>query len=701
MAIRIDNNRILTGAMYAPFCRTLPPPMEEWDADMKKMAAAGYTVAHGFAEWHDIEYTKGQYDFTQIDHFIDCAHRNGIVPLINIATQNSVGFYSPRWLMEEYRGTGRGFVDANGNSAWPGQYQVPCIDDPRYQAYARRFLAACAKHFGSDARVGGYVLWGEPILFRPGSGAPICYCEHTVAKFRAWLEERYGSIDALNTAWSTEGPTDYADFSQVYPPTSWSRQLGGFVSWDDWRDFMESNLAGHIKEADRIFKENGAMQPTIVEMLTAFGSDIDSWKLAECTDIIGISCFARPGRRSALFMNMSDSMAKALGKSTFVVEALGGSKRFTGRIESPTASELKTTLLQRVCYDTKGLMYWCWRPRMSDTEGNDFGMTRPDGKVLPRTIEVGALATKLNVIAPLFNESERKSEVAVYTSQKINHLMEAEGMTATYTNAVAGAVYMLNDLHVNSDFICEKEILKGALSKYKVLVLPCTYILSEECAAEIARFVEGGGHVIADYVLAEKKPGGLCYYSLPGAGLDRVFGIERENIRVIEHPSLLRENPIGIAVGGLMEIITPTTAEVLAEYEPGEAILTCNRYGQGSAVYAAGMLFGSYAAAPDNGKRKTVSGLLEGWGIKPYCSMEAGDAAKTWANTITTALYDKADGRLRAVLISNTDWEPVADTVTLPDGDWQLLCDKSEQQMDGGVLSLKLGGWESVLIYRD
>jgi len=700
MAIRIDNERILTGAMYAPFCRTTPPPMEEWDADMAKMAAAGYTVAHGFAEWHDIEYTKGQFDFTQVDHFIDCAHRNGILPLINIATQNSVGFYSPRWLMEEYRGTGRGFVDANGNSVWPGQYQVPCIDDPGYQAYAKRFLAACAKHFGGDARVGGYVLWGEPTLFRPGSGAPICYCEHTIAKFRLWLKERYGNIEALNAAWSTEGPADYIDFSQVYPPTGWSRQLGGFVSWDDWRDFMESNLAGHIKEADRIFKENGAMQPTIVEMLTGINNNIDSWKLAECTDIIGISCFDRPGRRAALYMSMSDSMAKALGKSTFVVEANGGSKKFTGKT-SHTASELKSTLLQRVCYDTKGLMYWCWRPRMSDTEGNDFGMVRPDGKVLPRTLEVGQLAAKLIELSPLFNESERKSEVAVYTSQKINHLMDAEGMTVPYTNAVVGAVYMLNDLHVNSDFICEKEILKGSLAKYKVLILPCTYVLSEACAAEIARFVERGGRVIADYILAEKRPGGICYFSLPGGGLDRVFGIERDDIRAVEHPSLVRENVVGIALGDVMELITPTTAEVLAEYEPGEAILTCNRYGEGSAVYAAGMLFGSYAAKPDHIKRQTVGKLLTGWGIEPYCAMETSDKAATWPDAITTALYDKADGRLRAVLFSNTGWDPVADTVTLPGDGWQLLTDKSEQVLTGDTLQLTLGGWESLLIYRD
>ena len=148
-------------------------------------------------------------------------------------------------------------------------------------------------------------------------------------------------------------------------------------------------------------------------------------------------------------------------------------------------------------------------------------------------------------------------------------------------------------------------------------------------------------------------------------------------------------------------MITPTTAEVLAEYEPGEAILTCNRYGEGSAVYAAGMLFGSYAAKPDHIKRQTVGKLLTGWGIEPYCAMAESDKAATWPDAITTALYDKADGRLRAVLFSNTGWDPVADTVTLPGDGWQLLTDKSEQVLTGGTLQLTLGGWESLLIYRD
>ena len=340
-------NQFLTGAMYAPFCRTLAAPMEEWENDMKNMAELGYNCVHGFAEWHDIEYKKGEYDFTQIDHMVECAHKYGITSIINVATQNSVGYYSPRWLMEEMRNSGTRFVDSMGNALPDGQFVIPCIDDPTYQKYATKFLAEVAKHFGPDERVGGYVLWGEPMLMRPGfTGADICYCEHTLKKFRKWLSERYEKIENLNKVWSSEGPAEFKDFDSVYPPTSPARQRGGFASWEDWKEFMEGNLAGHIREADRIFKENGALQPTITEMTTGINQSIDPWKLSEGTDIIGISCFTRPNRTTALYMSIATSMAKLLNKSSFVVEAHGGSVKFMAP-RSPSADELKTTILQR------------------------------------------------------------------------------------------------------------------------------------------------------------------------------------------------------------------------------------------------------------------------------------------------------------------------------------------------------------------
>lgn len=703
------SDKFMTGAMYAPFCRTKHAPMSEWDKDLKNMAELGYTCLHGFAEWHDIEYDKGHFDFTKIDYLVECAVKNGLTPIINVATQNSVGFYSPRWLMEEFRDSEQGFVDSMGQSTMQSEYVVPCLDNPKYQAYAQRYLKEVAKHFAGDERVGAYVLWGEPNIYSPvNNTAVICYCEHTKAKFRIWLKEKYKDISKLNEAWGNEGSSDYIDFCQVHPPTGYGRQLGGFNSWEDWREFMENNLAEHIKNADRIFKENGALQPTITEMLPGINNGIDSWKLSECTDIIGISLFGKPTRMASVFMTVSDSVAKALGKSTFVIEAGGGSIKFDNPSDAavsaftPSADELKTTLLMRAGYGVKGLMYWCWRPRLSDTEGNDFGMCRPDGKPLKRTKELGVLAQKMQKLSDIYNSSSRKSDVAIYMSQQINHLMQGERMTENYLNSLVGANLMMTDLHINSDFICEKEILKGSLDKYKVIILPCTYIISEECGAKIKEFVKNGGHVIADYILGEKRPGGVCYTELPGAGLKEVFGIEREDVLYMAHPAMVKENSFGIEKHSFIEeLILCGAKNCEDEYMDGYPILTENKFGKGKATYIATQYFKSYEAKPAYIIRKRIADMLAVDGILPYASFEREDKKEPSA-LLTSATYDK--NGLRIITVTNTDYYTIKDRIIVEAGDYEFVeCDGQFEILEENgktVIEFELNALQSFAVYR-
>ncbi len=700
----------LTGAMYAPFCRTKHAPIEEWDADMQKMAQLGYTCLHGFAEWHDIEYEKGHFDFSKIDYFIETAVKNGLVPIVNVATQNSVGFYSPRWFMEEYRGVGEGMVDSLGQKLMQEEYVIPCMDDPLYQAYATRYLKALACHFAGDERIGGFVLWGEPMLFSPrNGGTEICYCRHTKAKFRRWLREKYKTIDALNALWGNEGPSDYVDFDQINPPTGYGRQLGGFHSWEDWREYMEQNLADHIKAADRIFKENGALQPTITEMLPGINNGVDVWKLSDTTDIVGISLFGKPTRQTALYMTVADSVAKAHNRSTFVIEAGGGSIKFDDPNPlasagfTPSAEELKTAMLMRAGYGTKGLMFWCWRPRLSDTEGNDFGMCRPDGKPLKRAVQVGEFAKRMAALSSVYNGAKRKSEVAVYMSQQINHIMAGDKMTDNYLNALTGANFILTDLHINMDFICEKGIVDGLLTQYKVLVLPCTYIISEECAQKIAEFVKAGGHVIADYILAEKRPGGLCYTALPGAGFDEVFGIEREDVLHISHPTMERSNSLGIETGSMVEELIPKNARVIGgDYMPGYPLLTENRFGSGRAVYIATQFFSKYAVKPDAPQRTVLADMLEKAGVLPCLALEQEDRLPQSA-LVTSSMQDD-NGGLTLVTVTNTGYDTITDTLVLPDGEYAFVEEKAgcliERIKDQVKVSFTLGAMESMALYR-
>lgn len=702
MTVRIKDGAFLTGAMYAPFCRTECAPMEEWEKDIKNMADCGFTCAHGFAEWHDIEYEKGKFDFTKIDYFVELCTKYGIAPIVNVATQNNVGFYSPRWLMEENRGMSQGFTDNTGASDMHMQFTVCCIDDPFYLDYAHKFLKEVACHFAGDSRIAGYVLWGEPILFRPGNfDSFICYCPHTIARFRKWLEAKYDSIADLNKFWASEGPSDFASFNDVYPPTGTSRQRGGYTSWEDFRSFMEENLASHIKDADRIFKENGATQPTICEMLTGVQNSIDLSLLAECCDIIGISCFTRPNRQTALYMAMSESLSKMLSKSTFVIEAQGGSLRYIDP-KSPSLNELTTTLLQRAGYGTKGLMYWCWRPRLSDLEGNDFGLTRPDGTVKKKTLKLGEFSKKLEAIFPeTYEKSEHHSEVCIFRDQTINHIMGPDNMKAYHLNAIVGANFLLSDLHITSDFITGKDVLSGKLSGYKILLLPCTYVLSEAVAEKIAEFAASGGVVIADYLLADKKPGGLCYMKMP-RDFEKMFGIEKEDILFFEHPSQLSENDLGIKLKTCIEELIVTDAEVLRTYRD-MPIVTKKAYGKGEAVYIASQLFYTYATDLTVEIRSFFKDLLASFGISPAISVEEADKA-TASKLITSHLCDKETKNPSVVTLSNTDFGEIKDKVTLPFKVKSSLGGEilSEKELPDGKyeITFRLGDFESIAFYK-
>ena len=149
---RIAGDKVVVGNMYAPFCRTEGPDVSEWPADIAKMKELGYTCLHGFCEWSRIEKAKGVYDFSQIDLLVDLCAKNGILAILNVATQNTVGYHMPAWMENEY--AGRGMVDVDDDGvALKSVHNVPCLDDPWYRGPAEKFLKALARRYGGDGRV--------------------------------------------------------------------------------------------------------------------------------------------------------------------------------------------------------------------------------------------------------------------------------------------------------------------------------------------------------------------------------------------------------------------------------------------------------------------------------------------------------------------------------------------------------------------
>ena len=695
--VRVAGDRVVVGNMYAPFCRTEGPDVSEWPADIAKMKELGYTCLHGFCEWSRIEKAKGVYDFSQIDLLLELCEKNGILAILNVATQNTVGFHMPAWMENEYNGRGSVDIDNNGVSL-KSIHNVPCLDDPWYREHAANFLRALANRYKGDRRVAGWVIWGEPMLHGE-TGKPICFCEHTQARFRAWVKGKYGTIDRLNKAWSTEGPVDFADFAAVRPPRGTGGHRGGYAAWSDWARFMAANFASNIKWADALMKEGGATQPTIVEMFTVpsgGGMVNDVWALGRSADIVGSSCFIRPTKDMELSLTVAASVAAREGKSFFVVEATGGNRAYNYNHLTPSDEEIMSEATMAAGLGAKGLMYWCWRPRFTDFEAGTYGMCRADGKPLPRAIAGGRNAAAIAALGRRLADAERRPQVALLHSDAV--FSGADGVTAQVLHGEIGALRLFLDAHVTPQVVSAEMIRDGLDPSLRALVLPFAYMLDPATCDGIRRFVERGGCVIADHNLAFKQSDGRAWRTLPGGGLDKVFGFEKEEDLYLDHKCLLpKNNPYGIAVKDFMDLVTPTTAEVL-ERDGKRPLILRNRFGKGEAYAFAFSAFPEYARADGNVPlRRLVMRFLAPYGVKPFVTTKGYDDTQ-WPHIRVSELV-RRDGS-KVLTFTNPGWEPHDVEATVPGAAAvsPFLCGDVAVETSGAAAKFSLKPWQSIML---
>lgn len=704
--VKIDAEKVPVGVMYAPFCRTEYVNTNVWEQDIRTMSELGYNCLHGFSEWFRVEREPGVYDFSEVDLLVSLCHKYGITPIINVCTANGFGYYPPRWLQREYKG--EGMVDCDG-AGIPvrSQYVSPCLDDPEYLRYAERYLAALGRHFAGDSRVGGWVIWGEPALNR--NGKPICYCKHTRARFRAWLKEKYKTIGELNRVWGWEGPSEWKSFDEVLPPVGPSGHEGSYESWEDFNDFMTSNFARHIRRANDIMKQNGSCQPTINELfcwVQTGGLCNDQWALAESSDIVGMSQYQRPGLAVELAATVADSIARRVGKSVFVVEAHGGPRVFAwGDVRTPGVDELRAEAVQTAGLGTKGVMYWCYRPRLSDREGGVFGLCRADGKPLPRAVETARLAKDFAALGRRLADADRRPEVAVLYQAGV-HYARAEGCAAMRSEAIEGAARVCFDAHVTPRYVNEAMIAHGLPADVKVLLLPFAYAIDEPTAKGIREFVRKGGTVVADFSVAFKTRNGHVYFEGPGAGLREVFGVEREEPFVFDHKSLLPEdNVYGIGVSSLeapsmMDVLTPTTAKTLASHR-GKPLVAMNAFGEGRACYLAWTAFADYSRNGGGAAlRKLLQPIFREAGVKPFVSLGKADELAT-PGVSTSVLYRPG---ARILTFVNGSYDPKKLEARIPAATrieklyGEGVAFTQERSGDDIIIRADLAAWQSLMV---
>jgi len=454
------------------------------------------------------------------------------------------------WLVDSEGATGvedrKAWSITYSNDHWP-QYSYSSEETRRlFEKDFSKYLQSFPK--GSNAA--GVILHNEPGYFWNDKRL-FDYNPATVAKFKAWLEERHGSIEALNRRWGSS----YSSFQEIVPPGKPPvKEIG---AWMDWRRFNVQLIASFLKWEASFLK---SVRPDL-RTTTNLDGPMTHWYAYRCADNYeysammdkpGVDIYPTPWTdRSFVSYAMDQLQGVAQGRESHVLECDSFSAKLWKYSEPQRASLLRGELWTLFGHGASGVFIWGF------SRGDDFSLT--DGEFNERVASCRDIAhmVKMTGIGSFFRPS---SEIAVCVDpDSYLYLAGKEAKPNSETPSLDaenhGFHAALSDAGFQSDVIETAQLRALPLSRYKALLLPSAVMMDEELAFKLKEFVASGGLLVAD------SPFAVCdRWGSPAAS---AFGLSS----LFDSPGSLKRTGKGAA------LLLPEKAGSSYMWNPGSSTL--------------------------------------------------------------------------------------------------------------------------------
>ncbi len=168
-------------------------PADWWADDARRMREMGITwVRIGEFAWSVIEPSPGQLEWDWLDRAIATLHAEGLQIVLGTPTATP-----PKWLVDAHPEILA--VDALGQPRGFGSRRHYCFASPVYRELSARIVGLMAERYGTHPAVAAWQTDNEYGCH----DTVLSYSEAATQGFRRWLAQRYGTVQALNTAWGT------------------------------------------------------------------------------------------------------------------------------------------------------------------------------------------------------------------------------------------------------------------------------------------------------------------------------------------------------------------------------------------------------------------------------------------------------------------------------------------------------------------
>ncbi|TYP78095.1 beta-galactosidase [Paenibacillus methanolicus] len=589
---------LMHGADYNPDQWLHDPKVLEEDIRLMKLAGCN-VMAVGIFSWAAFEPTEGNFTFEWMDKVLDSFAANGIYAWL--ATPSGA---RPAWMSAKYPEVLR--TEANRVRNLHGMRHNHCNTSPVYREKTAIINGKLAERYGNHPAVLGWHISNE-------FGGD-CHCDYCQEAFRQWLQKKYGSLDALNSAWwTTFWAHTYTDWSQVESPAPHGENMVHGHNLD-WRRFVTDQTVDFCRHEIESVRGVNPSLPATTNMHMIEG--LDYRKFAEVLDVISWDAYptwheqvddSQLGASVAFYHDLYRSLKH---KPFLLMESTPSLTNWqpVSKLKQPGMHQLSS--LQAIAHGSDSVQYFQWRKSRGSSEKFHGAVVDHVGHEHTRVFQdVATLGQTMKDISDVVGTVTPSQTAILFDWDNRWAIKDSQGprnMGIKYEETVYAHHRALWEQGVATDIIGSEQDFAG----YKLIVAPMLYLCREETGRKLEQFVEQGGTLVATYWSGVVDEHDLCHLGgFPGP-LRKTLGIWAEEIEgLYDHDrngvALAEGNALGLQgefeSGEICELIHAEAAEVLGTYTgsfyAGRPALTLNRFGQGRAYHMATRLKDDFLGA--------------------------------------------------------------------------------------------------------